>query len=81
MSRSRYQQSMPPGLKSQIVFAVIITLCALFLLPTALSAGPGNLAWKEQVRSKPPSAGSVSVTLHDFNAVPFVAASFSDWEK
>lgn len=81
VSRTRYRQNMPPGLRAQIVFAVIITLGALLVLPTALSANPNLVVAKPSTISTMPSAGSVATTVRTFSATKFSAASFSDWEK
>lgn len=69
------RQSMPPGLKMQIAFAICVTLFAILVLPTALSAG----------RAAPPikadrSAGSVTTTTTAFVASNFEASAFSDWD-
>jgi hypothetical protein len=71
---------MPPGLKTQIAFAIIVTLCALLVLPTALSAHADRPAAKSSHVALP-SAGSVATTVSAFSAASYTAASFSDWEK
>jgi hypothetical protein len=71
---------MPPGLKSQIAFAVIVTLGAVLVLPSALSAhsgarGTGNTSGKSA------SAGTVATSVKTFKVANFSASSFSDWER
>ena len=79
MSKTQYRNNMPPGLKAQIVIAAAITIGALLVLPTALSAGPAATASaKTTVASS--SAGSVVTSLKDFHAASFAATSFTDWD-
>ena len=79
MSKTRYRNNIPPGLMAQIFFAVIITIGALLVLPTALSAKQaGALAPDASVAM--PSAGSVSTSVQDFHAGSFAATDFSDWD-
>lgn len=69
---------MPPGMKTQILFAVIITLCALLVLPTALSAA-GQRSVPEATSIT--SAGSVATSVQDFTTTDFGAAAYTDWER
>ena len=79
MSKTRYRNNVPPGLKAQIFFAVVITIGALLLLPTALSANQ-TVASGAKVMVAMPSAGSVSTSVQDFHAGNFAATAFSDWD-
>jgi hypothetical protein len=77
----RENQPMPPGLKTQIVFAILITAAAV-LLPTALSAGgDGNVAQKVERVSAVGSAGSVATSTRAFAADDFPASAYTDWER
>ena len=79
MSKTRYRNNMPPGLKAQIVIAAVITIGALLVLPTALSARQSAAASaKTTVASS--SAGSVVISVQDFHAASFTATSFTDWD-
>jgi hypothetical protein len=69
---------MPPGLRSQILVAILITAAAL-LLPTALSASGGVDPAPRQAATDV-SAGSIATTTHAFEAGDFAASAFSDWE-
>lgn len=79
MSKTRYRNNVPPGLKAQIFFAVIITIGALLVLPTALSAKQA-VAPAAEATKVIPSAGSVSTSVQDFHAGSFAATDFSDWD-
>jgi len=76
MSKPRPRQSMPPGLKSQIAFAIILTAAAIVVLPSALSASRPD----EPTRLKP-SVGSVTISKTDFVTESFGAAAFTDWDQ
>lgn len=70
---------MPPGLRAQIFFAIVITIGALLVLPTALSARqPAKSAAK--VESVMPSAGSIATTMRSFETGQYQPAAFSDWD-
>lgn len=71
---------MPPGLMAQIVFAVIITIAALLVLPTALSARSSVSALPASDKIAAASAGSVATTIQDFRTGDFAASEFSDWD-
>ena len=70
VSKNQRSYRMPPGLKTQIAFAVLITLCAIFVLPTALSANTNATS----------SAGSVKTTLRDFKSGDFSPSAYADWD-
>lgn len=79
MSKTRYRNNVPPGLRAQIAFAVILTLGALLVLPTALSAR--QVVTTTTVPPKTaPSAGTVVTSVQDFHTAGFAAAEFSDWD-
>ena len=70
---------MPPGLKAQIFIAAVITIGALLVLPTALSARqPVAISLKTTIATS--SAGSVVVSVQDFHTASFAATSFADWD-
>jgi hypothetical protein len=71
---------MPPGLKAQIFFAVIITIGALLVLPIALSAQQSASSASSAKTVASLSAGNVTTTLQEFYAGDFAAAEFSDWD-
>lgn len=72
---------MPPGLKMQIVCAVLITAAAL-LLPTALSAsGDGEVSGTVEISSAVASAGSVTTSTHAFATDDFPSTAYADWER
>lgn len=70
---------MPPGLRAQIFFAIVITIGALLVLPTALSAGQSgsSVAKAERVM---PSPGSITTSTRPFEIGRYDAAAFSDWD-
>lgn len=76
MSKPRPRQSMPPGLKSQIAFAVLLTAAAIIVLPSALSAGRTI-----EIEPSTPTAGSVTTSQRTFVTESFSAAAFTDWEQ
>lgn len=70
---------MPPGLRAQIFFAVVITIGALLVLPTALSAGqPGTAVAK--AANEMPSTGSIATSVRPFEIGQYDAAAFTDWD-
>ena len=72
---------MPPGLKMQIVCAVLITAAAL-LLPTSLSAsGDGDVSGTVEVSNAAASAGSVTTSTRAFAAGEFPSTAYADWER
>ena len=79
MSKTRYRNNVPPGLKAQIAFAVVLTLCALLVLPTALSARQ-SAKTTSAASVTAPSAGSVVTSMQDFHTATFAAAAFNDWD-
>ena len=79
VSQNRNRHNMPPGLKSQIVFAIVITLGALLVLPTALSAKQ-SAASPQPATIALPSVGTVKTTLLNFSAADFAATAFADWD-
>ncbi|MGI9480101.1 MAG: hypothetical protein ACR2PI_25595 [Hyphomicrobiaceae bacterium] len=79
MSKTRYRNNIPPGLRAQIAFAVILTLGALLVLPTALSARQ-SATTTTAISVKAPSAGSVVTSMQDFHTATFAAAAFNDWD-
>lgn len=80
MSKTRYRNNMPPGLLVQIAFAAAITIAALLVLPTALSAGTMLSTAPASKKIVTPSAGSVATTTQDFRAADFAASEFTDWD-
>ena len=70
---------MPPGLKAQIVIAAVITIGALLVLPTALSARQ-TAATSAKTTIASSSAGSVVISVQEFDAASFTATSFTDWD-
>lgn len=79
MSKTRYRNNVPPGLRAQIVFAVILTLGALLVLPTALSARQPVPTMTHLAKASP-SAGSVVTSVQDFHTSSFAATAFNDWD-
>lgn len=80
VSRTRYRNNVPPGLRAQIAFAVILTLGALLVLPTALSAQQPAAATSAAAENATPSAGTVVTTVQDFQTSGLAATAFSDWD-
>jgi hypothetical protein len=69
-------------MKTQILFAVIITLGAILVLPTALSAaGQPALQSLLETKTTVTSAGSVATSVQDFTTTDFGAAAYTDWER
>lgn len=80
MSNPSPRHRMPPGLKSQIAFAVIITLAALLVLPTALSAQQSARTTTSKAATKL-SAGTIKTTIRDFSMADFSASAYTDWNE
>ena len=80
MSKNQRDYRMPPGLRTQIIFAVLVTLCALIVLPTALSADGASPSRAPASELHVTSAGTVKTTMRDFKSRQFTAASFADWD-
>lgn len=93
MSRPLYRNNLPPGLKAQIVFAVILTVGALIVLPTTLSArdDASERTRASQSHNASPARlrddtrlirarGTVTTTVRAFDTGSFRAAAFADWD-
>ena len=77
----QYRYRMPPGMKVQIAFAIVVTIAALLILPTALSAKQSKVRDTRMPAADTGSAGSVATTMRTFSTKNLSAASFADWER
>jgi hypothetical protein len=79
MSHVYSRHRMPPGLLPQIVFATILSVGAVAVFPTGLSANPDTLMAQHKCAPSK-SAGTAATTTQEFVTAQFDANAFADWE-
>lgn len=89
MSKREPVRAMPPGLRSHIVIAVIVT-CAAVVGPTAIKAALGATTDGSKTaiaqaapaeKRETPSTGRVTVEIRPFLTSEFRPSAYGDWDS